>query len=58
MTNNRAFQFIHGQVDNPIYQIAKDNKLIDEKYNEIHHESDTELLEHNALKINISKGAV
>ena len=43
-------------MDNPIYHIAKENKLIDEQYNEILHESDDELLEHNAIKINITKG--
>ena len=44
-------------MDNPIYRIAMDSKLIEDKYNEILHESDDELLDHNGLKINISKGS-
>jgi hypothetical protein len=49
-------KFIHGQVDNPIYCIAKNSKLIEEKYNEILYDSDDDLSEHNALKINTSDG--
>ena len=33
--NFYLIQFIHGQLDNPIYNVARENKLIDEQYNEI-----------------------
>ena len=45
-------QFIHGQVDNPIYKIAVENNLIDECYSKILHDSDEDLDKHNGLKIN------
>ncbi|RNA11718.1 spermine oxidase [Brachionus plicatilis] len=45
-------QFIHGQVGNPIYQLAAENNLIDECYSQILHDSDQDLDKHNGLKIN------
>ncbi|CAF0922135.1 unnamed protein product [Brachionus calyciflorus] len=48
-------QFIHGQVDNPIYKIAIENELIDEYYKEILYESDEDLSKHNGLKINLEE---
>ena len=41
------FKYIHGQVDNPIYYIARDNKQIDEKYNKIYFDSESETQEDN-----------
>ena len=35
-------QFIHGQKSNPIYYIARDNQLIDSKFNQIIEDSDSE----------------
>ena len=33
-------QYIHGQANNPIYKIAKENKLIEPKYNRLVNDDD------------------
>ena len=48
-------KYIHGQEENPIYYIARDNKQIDEKYNEII--SDDENIEdNNGIPIDLDNG--
>lgn len=45
-------QFIHGQVNNPIYKIAIENGLIDDFYKQILYENEKDASKHNGLKVN------
>ena len=48
-------QFLHGQQDNPIYYIARDNKQIEEKYNEIL-DDDENIEDNNGIPIDLDNG--
>jgi hypothetical protein len=48
------FKYIHGQQDNPIYYIAKDNKQIDDVYNEILSDDDSGTEDNSGIPIDLN----
>ena len=48
-------QFIHGQQNNPIYYIARDNQQIDEIYNEIQSDDDQDSVDNSGIPIIFDK---
>ncbi len=48
-------QFIHGQLNNPIYYIAREKKQIEEKYNEIIID-DENIEDNNGIPIDLDNG--
>ncbi len=48
------FKYIHGQQDNPIYYIAKDNKQIDDVYNEILSDDDSDTEDNSGIPIDLN----
>ena len=48
-------KYIHGQLNNPIYYIARDKKQIEEKYNEIIID-DENIEDNNGIPIDLDNG--
>ena len=40
-------QYLHGQIDNPIYYVARDNKQLEERFNEIYYVNEGDKNEDN-----------